>query len=342
MGLAAGCDKDGEAITGLHHFGFGFIEVGSTTPLPQKGNLYPRVFRLPADRAIINRYGFNSFGHDAMFDHLSRQESIIKEKGIVVGVNLGKNKLQHDTAADYITGLQRFYPLETVKYFVINISSPNTPNLRKIQNRSELTDLLERVLTEKARLETSTSAPKPLLLKISPDLTAEQMRDISQVIIRYSKPAKTRSTINGLIVTNTTISRPASLRSPPQLVVEEGGLSGPPLKSLSTETIRQMYSLTGGIVPIIGVGGIESGVDAYEKITAGASAVQLYTAMTFLGPPVVREVKEELALMLHYNGFSNVASAVGADHRKSTGPRQYPPGFEPPTKSKQQEAAAIA
>lgn len=289
VGLAAGFDKDGEAISGLAHFGFGFFEVGSVTPLPQPGNLYPRVFRLPEDRAIINRYGFNSLGHEAMVANLERQKAAItgsgEKDGLVVGVNLGKNRDQKDAAADYISGLRRFYALPTVSYFVINVSSPNTPNLRAMQERQALTELLERVLAEKSILDKDKDAAqsrKPLLLKVSPDLSPEQLADLAAVVTRFSQPTPQRSaTIDGLIVGNTTVARPASLRSSPEVTGEEGGLSGPPVRETSTAAIGRLYRLTGGRVPIVGVGGIETGVDAYEKIAAGASALQLYTSMTY-------------------------------------------------------------
>ena len=288
VGLAAGFDKDGEAVAGLAHFGFGFLEVGSVTPQPQRGNLYPRVFRLIPDRAIINRYGFNSLGHEVMAANLERQAAAIADRHLVVGVNLGKNRDQTDPAADYIAGLRRFHALPTVSYFVVNVSSPNTPNLRAIQERAQLTELLERLLAEKTLLEkdnSSSSIPKkPLLLKIAPDLSEAQLADIAQVLLRFSRPSSSGgrlATIDGVIVGNTTVSRPASLRSPPEVIREEGGLSGPPLRELSTSVIGRLYRLTGGKVPIIGVGGIESGMDAYEKIAAGASAVQLYTSMAY-------------------------------------------------------------
>ena len=288
VGLAAGFDKDGEAVAGLAHFGFGFLEVGSVTPQPQRGNLYPRVFRLIPDRAIINRYGFNSLGHEVMAANLERQAAAIADRHLVVGVNLGKNRDQTDPAADYIAGLRRFHALPTVSYFVVNVSSPNTPNLRAIQERVQLTELLERLLAEKTLLEkdnSSSSIPKkPLLLKIAPDLSEAQLADIAQVLLRFSRPSSSGgrlATIDGVIVGNTTVSRPASLRSPPEVIREEGGLSGPPLRELSTSVIGRLYRLTGGKVPIIGVGGIESGMDAYEKIAAGASAVQLYTSMAY-------------------------------------------------------------
>lgn len=280
VGLAAGFDKDGEAVAGLSNFGFGFIEVGSVTPYPQRGNMYPRVFRLMEDRAIINRYGFNNLGHETMVNNLDRQSKAIKKNNIVVGVNLGKNRDTKDAIGDYVSGLQRFYNLDTVRYFVINISSPNTPNLRKMQDAKELTQLLDRVLREKSRLD-SSSVKKPLLLKIAPDLTDEQLKDISSIVVRYSKSTNDRSAIDGLIISNTTVTRPSSLLSDPKLIYEEGGLSGPPLRQLSTNVIRKMYKLTNGSVPIIGVGGIESGADAFEKIIAGASAVQLLTSLTY-------------------------------------------------------------
>ena len=313
IGLAAGFDKDGEAINGLSYLGFGFLELGSTTPEPQTGNISARVFRLPQDRAIINRYGFNSAGHEKMFDNLKLNEQIINDRNIVIGVNLGKNRTSMDATLDYIKGLRKFYHLNSVKYFVINISSPNTPKLRDIQNKNELSSLLDQVLREKLILEKCTQTQKPLLLKLAPDLSDTQMRDIAEIVIKYSKHGKDHSCIDGLIISNTTTQRPPDLKSEPKLVAEAGGLSGPPLRQLSTNAIKKMYILTKGSVPIVGVGGIQSGMDAYEKIIAGASLVQLYTSMAYTGPQIVRKVKFELAEILAQNGFHNVREAVGRD-----------------------------
>lgn len=282
VGLAAGFDKDGEAINGLSWFGFGFIEVGTTTPEPQSGNPRPRVFRLPKDRAVINRYGFNNFGHDELEKNLKRQETIIDKRNVIVGVNLGANRYTENKIEDYVKGLQRFYNLEKVKYFVINISSPNTPNLRKLQNKDQLNSLLDSILKEKKLLEERNGQlNKPLLIKLSPDLNDQQLNDIAQTMLKYSKPSNLHSKIDGIIISNTTISRPDDLKSSNNITQEIGGLSGAPLKNLSTKIIGKMYRLTNGSIPIIGVGGIETGLDAYEKIKAGASLVQLYTSLIY-------------------------------------------------------------
>ncbi|XP_054372166.1 dihydroorotate dehydrogenase (quinone), mitochondrial isoform X2 [Molothrus aeneus] len=266
LGLAAGFDKQCEAVDGLYKMGFGFVEVGTVTPKPQEGNPKPRVFRLAEDEAVINRYGFNSHGHIAVERRLrARQETQIRltAAGMPLGVNLGKNKSSTDAAADYVAGVRTLGPL--ADYLVVNVSSPNTPGLRDLQGKAELRDLLSKL------------------------------------------------GVDGLIVSNTTVSRPSSLRSRQR--TEPGGLSGKPLRELSTQTIRDMYALTQGRVPIIGVGGVSSGQDALEKIRAGASLVQLYTALVFHGPPVVGTVKRELEELLREQGFKNVMEAVGADHR---------------------------
>ena len=281
------------------------------------------MFRLEADRAIINRYGCNNHGHRVMIENLKDQSKTIKQRRIVIGVNLGKNLDHHDAAGDYIIGLKRFNHLDIVRYFAINLSNPENTGLGQIGNKQELTQLLERVLRAKYEIDNKSAAefsnwkPKPLLLKISPDLDEEQLRGIAAAVIEYSKPATNRSVVNGLIVSNATNYRPGLLHSPQNLIQESGGLSGTPLKELSTRAIRQLYAWTGGTVPIIGVGGIESGDDAYEKITAGASAVQLFTAMAFFGPPIVRKVKRDLAEILIKNGFKSVQEAVGTDHKPS-------------------------
>nr|XP_008118815.1 PREDICTED: dihydroorotate dehydrogenase (quinone), mitochondrial [Anolis carolinensis] len=304
LGLAAGFDKDGEAVDGLFGLGFGFVEVGSVTPQPQEGNPRPRVFRLGQDQAIINRYGFNSQGHAAVQQRLqARQETqhCLRKEGMLLGINLGKNKSSVDASADYVAGVQKLGPL--ADYLVVNVSSPNTPGLRNLQGKAELRLLLGKVLAERDALP---AEPKPaVLVKIAPDLTAQEKQDIASVVCELG--------VDGLVVTNTTVSRPDSLHGAHR--DEVGGLSGPPLRPLSTETVREMYALTKGRVPIIGVGGICSGQDALEKIRAGASLVQLYTALAYQGPPVVWAVKQELAALLREQGFQSVQEAVGADHR---------------------------
>ncbi|NXW95219.1 PYRD dehydrogenase, partial [Alopecoenas beccarii] len=328
VGLAAGFDKQGEAVDGLYKMGFGFVEVGTVTPQPQEGNARPRVFRLVEDEAIINRYGFNSHGHAAVERRLrTRHETQLRltGAGMPLGVNLGKNKSSTDAAADYVAGVRTLGPL--ADYLVVNVSSPNTPGLRDLQGKAELRDLLTKVLEERDALPCEH---KPaVLVKIAPDLTTQDKQDIASVICELG--------VDGLIVSNTTVSRPSGLRSPQR--TEPGGLSGKPLRELSTQTIREMYSLTrgrgragggacagvtravltaclpAGRVPIIGVGGVSSGRDALEKIRAGASLVQMYTALVYRGPPVVGAVKRELEQLLREQGFQNVMEAVGADHR---------------------------
>uniref|UniRef100_A0A8C5K123 Dihydroorotate dehydrogenase (quinone), mitochondrial n=1 Tax=Jaculus jaculus TaxID=51337 RepID=A0A8C5K123_JACJA len=305
VGIAAGFDKHGEAVDGLYKLGFGFVEVGSVTPQPQEGNPRPRVFRLPEDQAIINRYGFNSHGLLAVGKRLwarKQKQTQLTADGLPLGINLGKNKTSVDAAADYTEGVRVLGPL--ADYLVVNVSSPNTAGLRNLQGKAELCRLLTKVLQERDALK---GEQKPaVLVKIAPDLTAQDKEDIASVARELG--------IDGLIVTNTTVSRPAGLQGARRS--EIGGLSGKPLRDLSTQTIREMYALTQGRIPIIGVGGINSGQDALEKIQAGASLVQLYTALTFQGPPVVRKVKRELEALLKEQGFNRVTDAIGADHRR--------------------------
>lgn len=305
VGIAAGFDKHGEAVDGLYKMGFGFVEIGSVTPKPQEGNPRPRVFRLPEDQAVINRYGFNSHGLSVVEHRLrARQQTQARltEGGLPLGINLGKNKTSVDAAADYAEGVRVLGPL--ADYLVVNVSSPNTAGLRSLQGKDALRHLLIKVLQERDALK---GAHKPaLLVKIAPDLTAQDKEDIASVVRELG--------IDGLIVTNTTVSRPASLQG--ALRSETGGLSGRPLRDLSTQTIREMYALTQGRVPIIGVGGVSSGQDALDKIQAGACLVQLYTALTYWGPPVVGRVKRELEALLKDQGFPSVTDAIGADHRR--------------------------
>ncbi|XP_075393174.1 dihydroorotate dehydrogenase (quinone), mitochondrial [Tenrec ecaudatus] len=305
VGIAAGFDKHGEAVDGLFKMGFGFVEIGSVTPKPQEGNPRPRVFRLPEDQAIINRYGFNSHGVSVVEHRLrarQHQQTKLTEDGRLLGINLGKNKTSADAAADYAEGVRVLGPL--ADYLVVNVSSPNTAGLRSLQGKVELRHLLTKVLQERNALK---GAHKPaVLVKIAPDLSAQDKEDIASVVTELG--------IDGLIVTNTTVSRPATLQC--ALCSEPGGLSGKPLRDLSTQTIRDMYALTQGRVPIVGVGGVSSGQDALEKIRAGASLVQLYTALTYHGPPLVGRVKRELEALLKEQGFCSVTEAVGADHRR--------------------------
>ncbi|RDD60200.1 quinone-dependent dihydroorotate dehydrogenase [Ferruginivarius sediminum] len=297
VGIAAGFDKDAVAIGPLLDLGFGFVEVGSVTPRPQPGNPRPRVFRLPGDGAVINRYGFNSAGAGAVAANL-RAFRAGGRKGIV-GVNLGKNRDSEDAAADYEAGVRALAGY--ADYVVVNVSSPNTPGLRALQGRRELAALLARV--QDALRETVPDATPPLLLKIAPDLTVADREDIAGVVLERE--------LDGLIVSNTTIERPADLKGRHR--DERGGLSGRPLFHPSTRLLGEMYRLTGGGVPLIGVGGIASGADAYEKIRAGASLVQLYTGLVYAGPGAVARIKRELAACLRRDGLSSMSEARDMD-----------------------------
>ncbi|XP_028392121.1 dihydroorotate dehydrogenase (quinone), mitochondrial-like [Dendronephthya gigantea] len=305
VGLAAGFDKHGECMDGMFKIGFGFVEIGSITPEPQAGNDKPRVFRLTEDQAIINRYGFNSVGHEVVAERLTPldEEASQSNKPGVLGINLGKNKTSTNAIKDYILGVQKF--AKFADYLTINISSPNTPGLRSLQGKKELSALLQEVI--KARDDLHGNKP-PILVKIAADLTQEAKQDIADVIT--TPPCK----VDGLIVCNTTISRPSSLQSKHKH--ETGGLSGRPLRELSTQTVQDMYKLTEGKLPIIGVGGISSGRDAYDKIRAGASLVQIYSAIAYEGFPVVRKIKHELAELLRSDNLTSVSDAVGLDVKR--------------------------
>ncbi len=299
IGLAAGFDKNAEVIDPMLRLGFGFVEVGSVTPRPQPGNPRPRIFRLPADRAIINRLGFNNEGAAVASVRLENWRAM-GHAGLV-GVNLGKNRDSTDAAADYAQGAARLGAL--ADYLVINVSSPNTPGLRALQGRREL----EAIIVE-VRDALRTALPDwqpPLILKIAPDLTQPDKVDIAAVA--------TDLELDGLIVSNTTIARPPELAGRHR--EEKGGLSGRPLLAPATAVLMDMYSLTGGRLPIIGVGGVSSGRDAYAKIRAGAALVQLYSALVYHGPGLVAEIKKDLAACLRADGFASVGDAVGADHR---------------------------
>lgn len=297
VGLAAGFDKDAVVPDSMLAQGFGFVEVGSLTPRPQPGNPKPRLFRLEADRAVINRMGFNNHGMDTAARRLAARRR--RGRGGIVGVNLGKNKETENALDDYVKGVARLGPF--ADYLVVNVSSPNTPGLRALQGREPLAELLRGVMAERDGL---ANRP-PLLLKVAPDLTAEDKADIAQVALDTG--------IDGLIATNTTIERPATLLDARK--TETGGLSGAPLLTPSTAVLADFYRLTEGGLPLIGVGGIQSGWDAYRKIRAGASLVQLYSAMVYEGPGLAARVARELATHLRRGGFSSVAQAVGADHR---------------------------
>ena len=342
VGLAAGFDKDGIAISELLEMGFGFIEIGSITPEPQPGNPKPRLFRLVEDKGVINRYGFNSAGLDEVEKNLksyygiNRQgisdEELAKKdwkiflissfynlknfvdriRGVdksrigLLGINLGKNKWREsleETVEDYVRGIDQLGPY--ADYIVINISSPNTPGLRTMQKRQPMIALLEAAVNARDNISIDKKGRlPPLFVKIAPDLSIDEMEDIAGVIRDVG--------VDGVVISNTTNSRPESLISRNRN--ELGGLSGKPLNTLSTECIRRMYKLTNGEVPIIGVGGVGSGHDVYEKLRAGASVVQLYSMLTYEGPGLVTRIRNELSFIMKQNGHRTVEDIIGLDH----------------------------
>jgi dihydroorotate dehydrogenase len=313
VGLAAGFDKHGEAAAALPCWGFGFVEIGSVTPRPQPGNPRPRLFRLPEDRAVINRLGFNSVGADRVGANLmkgyDRAPAWFFPASAPLGVNLGKNRdtPAEGAAADFARTAAALHAFGA--YFVVNVSSPNTPGLRALQSRAELAAILAEVRRALAAPLAVAPEPRPrhrpLLVKIAPDLAEADLADIAALALEGH--------CDGLIVANTTIRRPHTLKSRHR--GEAGGLSGPPLKPFALDTLRALDRLTAGRVPLIGVGGIASGADAYERIRAGAALVQLYTALVYEGPGLVGRIKRELAALLRRDGFASVAAAVGADRR---------------------------
>lgn len=297
IGLAAGLDKNAEAIPGFSAMGFGFLEVGTVTPRPQPGNEKPRVFRLPEDRALINRMGFNNIGAAEMAKALRAT----RRRKVPVCVNIGKNKLtaNEEAAEDYRACIRLLY--READLFAVNISSPNTPNLRALQHGEELRQLLAAVSDEMAKQAALVGEPvKPVLLKLAPDLTDEMLESIAGVALSNG--------ISGLIATNTTISR-TGLRH--RHARETGGLSGAPLKGRANEVVRLLYRTTGGQLPIVGSGGIFTTEDAYERIRSGASLVELYTALIYEGPGVTRTINKGLAERLRADGFTAVSQAVG-------------------------------
>jgi dihydroorotate dehydrogenase len=288
IGLAAGFDKDARLAAVLPALGFGFIEVGSVTLRPQPGNPKPRLFRLPEQGALINRLGFNNNGAEAVAEALRR----LGERAVPIGINIGLNKDTPKEKAPQEYGQTFAILRDCADYFVVNVSSPNTAGLRDLQERLSL----EKILSE---ISGRNAAKKPVLVKISPDLSPAQLPDLFDLVERMA---------SGLIISNTTISRPGL---PADLPETRGGLSGPPLGPLSTELIRSAYRYTKGRLPIIGVGGVACGGDAFEKIRAGASLVQLYTGLVYAGPSLVYRIQRELSGLLRQAGFKSVAEAVG-------------------------------
>ena len=319
IGLAAGFDKDGRIHPALFSLGFGFVEIGTVTPRPQSGNPRPRLFRLQEDQGVINRMGFNNQGAWKMAERLVAKTLKIKSTDAnlfefsgdypaniasgMLGINIGKNKgtLLDNATEDYVSALSTLHPF--AEYFALNISSPNTENLRDLQEKDALRILLDAVCARRDELDRNHSRSTPLLVKLAPDLDENALENSVSVIQEFS--------IQGVIATNTTVERP-ELKSTHR--AETGGLSGKPLQKRSTAMIRTLFGELGADIPIIGVGGIFNGADAYEKIKAGASAVQIYTALIYEGPGLVRKVKAELVNLLERDGYKSVTEAVGADH----------------------------
>lgn len=275
IGLAAGFDKDGKYIHALSCLGFGFIEVGTVTPKPQDGNPKPRLFRLKKSNALINRMGFNNGGCDALADRLAKLE----RSDVIIGANIGKNKITPNEKAvdDYVYCFEKLYPY--VDYFVVNVSSPNTPDLRQLQDKEPLTALLTTI----QELNMAKLSPKPILLKIAPDLTDEQLKDIVDIV--------SLTGIAGIIATNTTIARAGLQESKEQVSqIGAGGLSGAPVRNRSTTVIEYIHRKSNGSIPVIGVGGIFNSNHAQEKLNAGAQLVQLYTGFIYEGPSIIKRI----------------------------------------------------
>jgi len=292
IGLAAGFDKNAEVPDAMLAAGFGFVECGTTTPLPQAGNPSPRLFRLEEDRAVINRLGFNNEGVEAMAARLAAARPIG-----VIGANVGANKDSADRVGDYVVGLSRLWRF--ADYFTLNVSSPNTPGLRDLQLGGALDELLGRVA--EARWDLAYDGDRPIFLKVAPDLAESDVETIVEATKRFG--------LQGLIVGNTTVARPG-LKSPRR--GETGGLSGAPLMGPSTHLLRLFHQASAGRLLLIGVGGIASGADAYVKIRAGANAIQLYTSLIYQGPGLVTRICSDLTARLKADGFSSIDGAVGA------------------------------
>lgn len=300
IGLAAGFDKDALVPAQMLTLGFGFVEVGTLTPRPQQGNPRPRLFRLKEDQAVINRMGFNNDGQPAAYSRLIEHQ----HRRVVIGVNIGANKDSPDWIADYVSGVRAMAPV--ARYLTINISSPNTPGLRGLQDRGALEELLSAVRQVGSKRpgpatgsESRFDTP-PIFLKVAPDLAHGDPERIVRAAIDHQ--------IDGIIVSNTTISRPP-LKS--QFSDQAGGLSGAPLKQLALDALRKFRRASGGAIPLIGVGGIATADDALERIRAGASLIQLYSAMVYEGPGIARRIAHGLASQLRHEGISNIADIVG-------------------------------
>jgi dihydroorotate dehydrogenase len=300
IGIAAGFDKHAEIADALLRTGFGFVEVGTVTPLPQPGNPRPRLFRLDADQAVINRLGFNSQGADVVLRRLAARARARAKAGGVIGINVGANKDAGDRVADYVRLIERFATVAS--YVTVNISSPNTPGLRDMQQAGVLDDLLARVIAARERV-TKNAGPTPVLLKIAPDLSLPDLDDVVGI-------ARARR-VDGMIVGNTTVTRPAGLRDSQS--GEAGGLSGRPLLPLADRMLAETYVRVEGVFPLVGAGGIDSGASALRKIRAGASLIQIYSGLVFRGLGLVGEIKRSLLTALERDGSQTIADYVGVD-----------------------------
>jgi dihydroorotate dehydrogenase len=303
VGLAAGFDKNAEVIAPMLSMGFGFVETGTVTPKPQDGNPRPRVFRCASHEAVINRMGFPGKGLDEFKNNIEKFLSTTPRPAGIVGLNIGMNKAQKEPARDYCQLVRALGPY--ADYFTVNISSPNTPGLRNLQERDNFIELIGQIMNERSK-SCGTKNPPPLLVKLSPDLRDEQVDELSKAALEAN--------IDGLILTNTTLDRPDYL--PAGFSTEQGGLSGEPLCDKSTEVIAKFYRATNGKLPLIGVGGISSAQDAYDKIRAGASLVQLYTALVFNGPDLISEIKAGVIRLMDRDGITHISDAVGIHSAK--------------------------
>lgn len=290
LGLAAGFDKNAEIYNQVDKFGFGFTEIGTITPKPQEGNLKPRVFRLIQDKAIINRLGFPNEGMNEITKKMKKNIP----KGIC-GVNIGPNKENATSIDDYLLCFDQFF--ELASYIVINISSPNTPKLRSLHNNEKITELIDAI--KKRRAEKKSNVP--IILKVSPDIEEDKIEGICNILLEKS--------IDGVILTNTTIRNKSSLSSEHR--IQDGGLSGEPLNEISNKIIQKFYLRLGSSIPIIGAGGVSSGATAYEKIKSGASLLQLYTALIYEGPYVAKKINKELSNLIKLNGYNNISEVIG-------------------------------
>ncbi len=298
LGIAAGFDKDARVPDAILRLGCGFAEIGTVTPLPQSGNPTPRVFRLPGDHAVINRLGFNNGGHAAALARLQSRPRGTDTEGGVIGVNIGANKDATDRVADYVRGLEMFY--DVASYFTINISSPNTPGLRDLQDPAALAELLQRLIAARTKQTEAGKRKRPLVVKLAPDIAE---RDLDAIVGQIAAHG-----IDGIAVSNTTLSRHGLSDTNAR---QAGGLSGRPLFHRSTVMLARVHQATGGKIPLIGIGGIDSGAAALAKIEAGATLVQLYTGLIYEGVSLIGRIKSELAAGVHRAGVSSLAGLVG-------------------------------